>query len=419
MRKRRVPCLARLDSRVTVPGSKSHTARALIIGALASGQTVLKDPLLAEDTEYMIRGLKALGVRMTTTSRGVVIQGTGGRLSPPAKPIFLGGAGTAVRFLTTLSGLCGGHAVIDGSPRMRERPIQDLLDALKPLGIDARSIPGTGCPPVAVEGGRFRGGKTSLRGSTSSQFLSSILLAGPYAESGVEVDVDGDVVSRSYINLTMTTMRDFGVEVTHDDYRVFRVPAGSYSGRPYTIEGDLSSASYFFAAAAITGGRIRVDGINPATEQGDKGLLDVLEAMGCRVRWEGRFVEVTGGSLSGIDVEMKTMPDAVPTIAVVAAFAKGTTRISGVGHLRFKETDRLAVLERELDKLGIEAKAEGDSLAVRGGNPRGAEIDPSMDHRMAMAFAVAGLRTPGIVIRNADCVSKSFPGFWRLLEGLG
>ncbi|NIO06154.1 MAG: 3-phosphoshikimate 1-carboxyvinyltransferase [Proteobacteria bacterium] len=410
--------LSRLNVEITVPGSKSYTARALVIGALACRETLLKNHLRSADTAHMLQGLEALGAKFLETPQGLLIRGMGGKLFVPTEPISLGGAGTAVRFLTTAASLCGRRVVIDGSQRMRERPIQDLLDALRPLGIVARSLNRNGCPPVVIEGGQFEGGKTKLRGSKSSQFLSSILLASPYAREGVEVEVTESLVSQSYVDLTMAIMRDFGAQVTHENYRIFRVLPGSYLGREYMIEGDFSSASYFFAAAAVTGGRVRVRGINPCTKQGDRGLLDVLEAMGCRVSYGDSSVEVTGGSLRGVDVDMKTMPDSVQTLAVVAAFAEGTTHVSGIEHLQYKETDRLASLKQELEKLGIQATVGDNCLTVRGGRPHGAEIETYMDHRMAMAFAVAGLRVPEIVIRDSECVNKSFPAFWALLEEL-
>jgi 3-phosphoshikimate 1-carboxyvinyltransferase len=395
MKTRRIQPLSRLDAEVLVPGSKSLTARALVVGALASGETRLRNRLDAEDTTYMAHGLEAFGVKLVEKPEALLIRGTGGRLSAPREPVFLGGAGTAVRFLTTVACLCHGRVVIDGNPRMRERPIQDLLEALSFLGVTAHALNGNGCPPVTVEGGQFEGGKTR-----------------------VELEVTGNLVSRSYVDLTLAIMRDFGVRVTHEDYRVFQVPPGSYSGRDYVIEGDLSSASYFFAAAAVTGGRIRVRGINPSSRQGDRGFLDVLERMGCRVSYENRSVEIIGGPLRAVTVDMKTMPDSVQTLAIVAAFTEGTTHISGIGHLRHKETDRLTSLKRELEKLGVHAVAGKDWLAVRGGCPKGAVIDTYGDHRMAMAFAVAGLQVPEMIIRNPSCVNKSFPGFWALLEEL-
>jgi len=388
MKTRRIQPLSKLDAEVLVPGSKSLTARALVVGALASGETRLRNRLDAEDTTYMAHGLEAFGVKLVEEPEALLIRGTGGRLSAPREPVFLGGAGTAVRFLTTVAALCHGRVVIDGNPRMRERPIQDLLEALSFLGVTAHALNGNGCPPVTVEGGQFEGGETRLRGDTSSQFLSSILLCSPYGRRGVELEVTGNLVSRSYVDLMSI------------------------------IEGDLSSASYFFAAAAVTGGRIRVRGINPSSRQGDRGFLDVLERMGCRVSYENGSVEVIGGPLRAVTVDMKTMPDSVQTLAVVAAFTEGTTHISGIGHLRHKETDRLASLKRELEKLGVHAVAGEDWLAVRGGCPKGAVIDTYGDHRMAMAFAVAGLQVPEVIIRNPSCVNKSFPGFWALLEEL-
>ncbi len=370
MKKKAVRPISRLDREISVPGSKSLTARALVIGALASGETLLKSPLFSEDTECMIEGLRSLGVEIEQRGEDLVIMGTGGLFHPTKGTLCLKGAGTAVRFLTTVASLSNRPITIDGNGRMRERPIQDLLEGLHPLGIEARSIHGNGCPPILIEGGRFEGGHTLLRGEKSSQFLSSILLCSPYAQEEVVVEMAGDLVSRSYADLTMEVMREFGGEVSHTDYRVFRVTPGMYQGRDYDIEGDLSSASYFFAAAAITGGRILVKGVNPSTRQGEAGLVDLLESMGCKVHRQNQGIEVIGGDLHGVDVDMNTMPDAVPTLAVVAAFARGTTRIFRIGHLQYKETDRIAALVRELTKIGIEARLEKESLVVKGGFPR-------------------------------------------------
>ena len=418
MKQRTVHPVAAMNADVTVPGSKSLTARALVIGALGCGETTLTNPLVAGDIHYMIQGLEALGVRIDRGAGCLRIRGTGGRLSPPEAPLFLGGAGTAVRFLTATAGLSGGRVMIDGNKRMRERPIQDLLDGLAPLGVRARAVRGNGCPPVVIEKGRFQGGRTALRGGTSSQFLSAILLSGPCGSRPTVVEVRDSLVSGSYVDLTLKIMRDFGAHVTHRQYRTFQVMPGPYEGRTYWIEGDMSSASYFLAAAAITGGQIRVRGIRPHTLQGDRGLIDVLETMGCRVRWNTDAVELMGRPLRGVTVDMGRMPDAVQTLAVVAAFAAGETRITGVSHLRYKETDRLAALSRELDKMGIRSVLENDSMVIWGEKPRGAEIDTYDDHRMAMSFAVAGLGAPGMVIRDPDCVDKSFPNFWELLETL-
>ena len=419
MKKKRIKPLSSLDGEIVLPGSKSYTARALVIGALATGETVLRNPLFSEDTECMVEGLRSLGVRIERRQESLLVIGTGGKLSPAEETLDLKGAGTAVRFLTAVAGLCGKQIIVDGNRRMRERPIQDLLEGLEPLGIKARAILGNGCPPILIEGGEFRGGRTLLRGDKSSQFLSSILLCGPYAREEVMVEVTEALVSRSYVDMTMEIMREFGAEVTCQDDQIFRVAPGRYQGREYAVEGDLSSASYFFAAAAVTGGRIVVRGARRLTKQGDQGFLDILERMGCEVYREDHWVEVIGGRLRGVDVDMNSMPDAVPALAVVAAFAEGRTRIAGVDHLQYKETDRLSALGRELAKMGIETLLEKGALVIKGGTPGGTEIDTYQDHRMAMAFAIAGLKIPGMVIQNPDCVNKSFPSFWTLLGGLG
>jgi len=419
MKKKMIKPLSSLDGEIVLPGSKSYTVRALVIGALASGETVLKNPLFSEDTECMIQGLRSLGARIERREGTLLAVGTGGKLHPTEETLDLKGAGTAVRFLTTVAGLCGKQIVVDGNRRMRERPIQDLLEGLKPLGIKARAMFGNGCPPILIEGGEFRGGRTQLRGDKSSQFLSSILLCGPYAREEVAVEITGDLVSRSYADMTLEIMREFGAQVSRQDDRIFRVTPGRYQGREYVVEGDFSSASYFFAAAAITGGRIVVKGVHRFTKQGDQGLLEILERMGCEVHRGGHWAEIIGGRLQGVDVDMNSMPDAVPALAVVAAFAEGETRIIGVEHLQYKETNRLAALGKELGKMGIETLLEKGAFVVKGGAPVGTEIDTYQDHRMAMAFAIAGLKVPGMVIQNPDCVNKSFPSFWTLLGGLG
>jgi 3-phosphoshikimate 1-carboxyvinyltransferase len=419
METRTIRPIDRLDAEVTVPGSKSYTARALVIGALASGETILRNPLFSEDTDCMIQGLRSLGVTIRKEGEALRVAGTNGKLSPSQPVLRLKGAGTAVRFLTALSGLSPVPILIDGNERMRRRPIQDLLDALGPLGIRGRSLNRTGCPPVLIEAGRFEGGRTLLRGEKSSQFLSSILLASPYARKDVMIEIAGELVSRSYVDLTLDIMKEFGADVSHEGYRLFHVAPRPYQGREYLIEGDLSSASYFFAAAAVSGGRVLVKGINPRTKQGDETLLSILESMGCRVKRGRQEIELIGGRLRGIDADMKALPDSVQTLAVVAAFAEGTTRILHVDHLQYKETDRIAALRRELSKMGIETTEAENGFAVKGGAPRAARIETYQDHRMAMAFAVAGLKVPGMVIEDPGCVDKSFPAFWDLMEGLG
>lgn len=419
METRTIRPIGRLDVEVTIPGSKSYTARALVIGALASGETILRNPLFSEDTDCMIQGLRNLGVTIRQEGEALRVVGTNGKLSPGQPILRLKGAGTAVRFLTALSGLSPVPIMIDGNERMRQRPIQDLLDGLGPFGIKGRSLNGTGCPPILIEAARFEGGRTLLRGEKSSQYLSSILLSSPCAQKDVTIEIAGELVSRSYVDLTLDIMREFDADVSHESYRLFHVAPRPYQGREYLIEGDLSSASYFFAAAAVSGGRVLVKGINPQTKQGDETFLKILESMGCRVNRGRQEIELIGGRLRGVDADMKALPDSVQTLAVVAAFAEGTTRIFHVDHLQYKETDRIAALRRELSKMGIETAELQDGFAVKGGAPRAARIETYHDHRMAMAFAVSGLKVSGMAIEDPDCVEKSFPAFWALMEGLG
>lgn len=414
--------LDRVDADVIIPGSKSYTNRAIVIGALAEGTTVLQHALIAEDTTYLIDAVQQFGrarVSIDEALDQVTIVRDAGELVAPQAPVFMGNAGTPIRCLTSYASLAGGTSVITGDKRMQQRPIQDLIDALQQLGVPVRTTAGTGCPPVEVTGPGLRGGRARIRGSVSSQYTTSILLAAPYAQRDVELEIMDGLTSKPYINMTLAIMDAFGVEVERDGYSWFGVHVGQrYQAHTYRVEPDASNMSYFLAAAAILGGRVRVPGIDMASFQGDVQFVTVLQRMGCTVNAGHGFIELHGGSLRGIDVDMNWMPDLVPTLAVVAAFAEGTTHITNIANLRIKECDRIAALETELRKMGIHATSTADSLTIHGDTPRAAAIDTYNDHRIAMSFAVAGLRTPGVVIRNPDCVAKSFPTFWQVFNGL-
>jgi len=411
-----------LDARVRVPGSKSVTNRALLVAALAAGPSRLTGALASDDTRVMAESLAALGVPMEAADGSWRIEGVDGRLRAPAAPLFTGNSGTTARFLTAAACLADGPVTIDGSPRMRERPIDDLVRALEKLGAACRIEGRDGCPPVRVAGGGLRGGEAVIDARRSSQYVSAVLLAAPYASEEVILRFEGgELVSRPYVDLTLDVMRAFGADADWRDPGTLRVAAGArYRGRDYAIEADASSAAYPFCAAAVAGGRVRVEGFDPATRQPDAGLLDLLARMGCGVRRGPDWAEVEGpvGALRGIDVDMNELPDAVLALAVVALFAEGPTRIGNVANLRIKETDRLAALETELRKLGADAHADADSLTVRPGPLRPAEIDTYDDHRMAMAFALAGLRQPGVRIRDPGCVSKTWPDYFAMLAAL-
>jgi 3-phosphoshikimate 1-carboxyvinyltransferase len=312
-----------------------------------------------------------------------------------------------------------GNYLLTGSPRMQQRPMGDLLDGLRAAGVPARDLLGNGCPPISVAGGHLAGGPVGIDCSRSSQFLSALLLVAPLATRGMEIAVNAGPVSRPYIDLTVAVMEAFGIALSRQGYRHFSICGGQrYEASRFIVEPDCSQAGYFWAAAALTGTTVSVKGIGPASRQGDARLVEVLEAMGCRVDRRHDAIAVTGGALKGIDVAMGDMPDVVPTLAVVASYAQGTTVIRDVAHLRLKESDRLTAVADGLGRMGIDVVATPDTLVVHGGVPHGARIEPHDDHRIAMSFALAGLRIPGMQIDQPECVAKSFPGFWETLEGL-
>lgn len=405
-----------LDCEVAVPGSKSCTARALVMAALSEGDSVLLEPADCDDSDRMLDGLNGLGVPARKASGRIEISGR--PFTPPEAPVHLGNSGTAVRFLAAACATLDGEATLDGVQRMRERPIGDLVEALRWWGVDAETA--TGCPPITVRSnGRF-GGATHVRGSASSQYLSGLLMTAPKATEDAILHIDGELVSKPYIDLTVGMMAERGVRVEYGNYEHFRVESGQcYAPGEYAVEADASGASYFFAAAAVAGGRVRVRNLSSRSLQGDAQFPAVLAQMGCSVEEGDNWIEVGGrGILRGIDVDMNAMPDMAQTLAVVALFAEGPTTIRNVANLRIKETDRIAAMAAELRKLGAEVDELADGLRVVPGDLRGAEVDTYDDHRMAMSLAVAGLCIPDVIIREPECVSKTFPDFFERFEQL-
>ncbi len=420
----RIPVTPRsaLDATVRPPGSKSLTNRALLTAGLAIGESQLADPLVSDDTEVMVAGLRTLGVEIDRQRDAWYVRGCGGRLAAPEIPIYAGNSGTTVRFLTAAAALADGPVVIDGNPRMRQRPIQDLVDAMGQLGAPVEVLGEAGCPPVRVLGGGLPGGRAVVDASRSSQYVSALLLAAPFARRDVELSFkDGRLVSGPYVELTLQVMRAFGAEADWGGAGGLAVKAGRrYLGTRFAVEPDASAAAYTFCAAAIAGGPVRVEGIPAGSLQADLALLPILQRMGCRVSRGVDHAEVHGpeNGLEAVEVDMNALPDAVLALAVVALFARGTTHIRNVANLRIKETDRLAALETELRKLGAHTEAGPDWLRIQPGPPRGAEIETYDDHRMAMSFALAGLRIPGVVIRDPGCVSKTWPEYFDFLDRL-
>lgn len=403
---------------VSVPGSKSYTHRMFIAAALSNGPCLIQNALCSEDTRLTLEALKKWGVRVEKTGGDLAVHGGPESLAASDETIFLGNSGTSMRLLTAVAALAKGRSVLSGSERLQARPIQDLIDGLAQLGIPARSVAGNGRPPVEIEGGAVRGGRAILNCSLSSQFLSALLLIGPCTAGGIAIQVQHGPVSRPYIDITLEVMARFGVRVERRAYEWFRVPGGRpYRSGSYLVEADCSQAGYFWAAAAITGSTVAVRGTSLDSRQGDVRMVEVLERMGCTVSAQSDGIAVRGGELSAVDVDMADLPDVVPTVAVVAAFARGRTVIRNVAHLRGKESDRLAAVCAELGKMGIEAGHDENMLWVQGGRPGAATVDCHDDHRIAMSFAVAGLKSAGIRIADEDCVRKSFPSFWEVFDG--
>jgi len=434
-----------LAGEVAVPGSKSITNRALLLAALAAGESQLSGGLESDDTVVMRAALEALGVPVDVSGPIWRVEGRGGRFDPPGHPLDCGNSGTTARFLTAALTLAPGPVVVDGNARMRERPIKDLVDALRALGAGVEFEGRTDCPPVRVLGRGLPGGHARIDGRKSSQYVSAVLQAAPYAARDVELAfVDGVIVSRPYIDLTLDLMREFGAQAewrgTPGDERIWVEAGRPYRATRLAIEPDASSAAYPFCAAAIAGGRVTVSGVPARSLQADFEILALLERMGCRIERAGDRVTVVGpggGAAGGAsadggvssggapprlralgEVDMNDFPDAVLAFAVVCLFADGPTTIRNVANLRIKETDRLAALECELRKLGAGAEAGPDWLRIEPRALHGAEIATYDDHRMAMSFALAGLRVPGVSILDPGCVSKTWPGYFDAFSRL-
>ena len=411
-----------LSGSLHLPGSKSISNRALLLAALAAGRTRILNLLDSEDTQLMRQALRTLGVAMRQDGNAWLVHGRSGPLVTDARraELNLGLAGTAIRPLTAALTLGRGSFGLDGVPRMRERPIGHLVDALRGLGADISYLGVAGYPPLAIRGRGLAGGRTQLDGSLSSQFLTALLLAAPLAETPVEVGILGTLVSRPYVDITLNMMAAFGVPVDNDNYQRFATPKAQYrSPGDFLVEGDASSASYFLAAGAIAGNGVRVHGLGQDSMQGDLAFTDALAAMGARVTRHATSVEVAPGRLRALEADLNQIPDAAMTAAVLALFAQGRTQIRNIGNWRIKETDRLAAMARELRKLGAGVQEGRDYLAI---DPperiKAAAIDTYGDHRMAMCFSLAALGGVPVTIKNPDCVAKTFPDYFDRFAAL-
>ena len=422
------------DQIVQVPGSKSISHRMMICAALSNGSSKIRNLLQSQDLSLTAKALTDMGADIIQLEPNLVcVQGFNGRPTPHETPIFLGNSGTSMRLLAGIAGLGQTVYTLTGDERMCERPMVELLDALNGIKVKAWSKNPDGTPPVWIKGGSRLGGHTQIDCSKSSQYLSSLLMMGALMEQGLTITLPTPPVSVPYIDLTIDVMNQFNVTAHRISDQEYKIPGNQkYESGEYVVEPDLSNAGYFWAAGAITGSEIGVDNILKTSLQGDLKQIFILEKMGCSLNIGKNSVAVKGKPngthlkrtslkgtyLRGIDVDMSDTPDAVPAIAVVAAFAKGTTRIANIGHLRVKECDRIEAVSSQLIKMGITVTQGNDWLEIVGGTPKGAFIETFNDHRIAMAFSVAGLLVEGMVIENPTCVEKSFPGFWDIYEAL-
>jgi 3-phosphoshikimate 1-carboxyvinyltransferase len=417
-------CPARrpLDAVAQIPGSKSITNRALLLAALADGSSTLAGVLFSDDSHWFIDGLRRLGVtaEVDQARRQVTVRGVGGGPLAGEAALWVELAGTAARFLLAYACLGHGQFTIDGNARMRQRPMGDLLVTLNALGGACRSMGQHGGLPIAVAAHGLRGGTVGLAGDKTSQFLSALLMVAPYADHDVDLTMTSQLAATPYIDITMKMMADFGVDVQRDGYDRFHVTAGQrYHAQDYQIEPDASNASYFFAAAALTGGQVRVDGLSRRSIQGDLQFLDVLEQMGCRISSGETWIAVQGPEqLRGVEVDLSKLPDMAITLAALAPFADRPTTIRNVALIRHHETDRIAATVTELRKLGVAVVEYADGMTIDPGWRQPAEIEAYHDHRMAMGFAVAGLKIPGVRIVGAECVAKTFPEFFECFAAL-
>lgn len=409
---------------VQIPGSKSLSNRILLLAALAEGTTHITNLLDSDDVRHMLTALKALGVNYTLADdrRSCTVTGLGEALGKTDAPLFLGNAGTAMRPLCAALCLGEGSYELTGEPRMYERPIGDLVDALQTLGADITYLGTPGYPPLTINAHGLNGGEVSIKGNISSQFLTALLMAAPMAKQDLTIKVDGELVSKPYIDITLHTMKLFGVDVTNNDYQTFQIRAGQRYRSPgeVMVEGDASSASYFLAAAAIAGGTVRVYGVGADSVQGDKRFAEVLEAMGAAVTYGPTYIEVTRqGALKAVDMDMNHIPDAAMTIATTALFADGTTAIRNIYNWRVKETDRLSAMATELRKVGAEVVEGEDFIEVTPPTQlTHAAIDTYDDHRMAMCFSLVALSDTPVTINDPGCTRKTFPEYFELFKGI-
>ncbi|KPV94618.1 3-phosphoshikimate 1-carboxyvinyltransferase [Pseudoalteromonas sp. P1-9] len=415
--------IQRVNGEVALPGSKSLSNRILLLAALCEGTTQVVNVLDSDDIRHMLKALNAMGVEVSLNEDKTIAQvhGKGGNFETPSEPLFLGNAGTAFRPLTAVLATSNGEYELIGEPRMEERPIGHLVDALHALDADICYLKNKDYPPLKIVGNQLAGGKVEIDGSISSQFLTALLMAAPLFKNNTEITIKGELVSKPYIDITLGVMAKFGVSVENNDYQSFVVTGNQQYQSPgrIMVEGDASSASYFVAAAAINGGTIRINGVGAASVQGDIGFAKVMEQVGAKIEWHDDYLVVSKGDLKGADIDANAIPDAAMTLATVALFAEGKTAIRNIYNWRVKETDRLYAMATELRKLGAEVVEGHDFIEVTPtDNIQLAEIDTYDDHRIAMCFSMVAVGGHDVIINDPKCTYKTFPTYFETLASV-
>ncbi len=412
------PLRESIDSSINIPSSKSYTIRALLLATLTKKPVVILNPLISDDTKAMIFCLKSLGIKIVEEEDSVEVVGDIRDVKEGSYNLNASLSGITLKFILALSIIVPGVKKIYGLEGLNKRPIGDEVDALRELGAKIDYLGEKGFPPVSVVSADLGKKEISINGSLSSQYLSSLLMIAPIA--GIEkINVKNEQVSKSYVDMTIDILNQFGIEVLNNNYREYLILGNEYDANSYLVETDLSSASYFFAIAALTKSKITVKNVNPKSVQADINFLKILEKMGQEINFGEQEITIVGKGISPININMNNCPDQAQTLSVLAAFAKGDTKITGIKTLRHKETERVKAVEEELAKMGIKTNTTEDSIIIHGGVPKSAAIDTYGDHRMAMSFAVAGTKIDGITINNPEVVSKSFPDFWKKLKEIG
>lgn len=408
-----------IEGVIKAPPSKSYTHRAIIISSLADGKSTLNDPLISEDTLASKDACIALGCEIRQKKGKLLVEGTGGVLKTPEDVVDLKNSGTTLRIMTSVASLAPDYTVFTGDSSLRTRPMQDLLDALKELSVTAFSTRRNGKPPICVKGG-FKGGSTEIKGDISSQFISSLLIASPYAEIPVDIHIKGNFISKPYVDMTTDVMAKFGVNPDYDKKNnSFHIEPQTYKSRDYTIEGDYSSASYIIGAAAALKSKVKIQNLFENSKQGDKQILNIVKEMGAEVKFKKGEVIIRGyGKLKGVEVNLENSPDLLPTVAALGAIAEGETEIINVEHARYKETDRIHTCALELSKLGVRLEERNDGLLIKGG-AKGGIVNSHGDHRLVMALSLVGFKVGNVKIENASVYDVSFPNFPEGMKELG